>query len=112
MLPTVDVFDLLQVKIFGKCGGVDDADRGRGENGENEDGATDDLPGDIDPMFLLDADVLDELNLETPQKRKRVYKGTECAYLKQIRDDNGEATDRHGQGREHAQTANLRRKGK
>ena len=81
-LQDVCVLDLLQDKLsdkFDKEGG-DDADSGRGENGENEDGATDDLPGDIDPMLLLDADVHDEPNLETPQKRKRVYKGTECAY--------------------------------
>ena len=45
-LPSVCVLDLLQDELsdkFDKEGG-DDADRGRGENGENEDGATDDLP--------------------------------------------------------------------
>ena len=82
-LPDVCVLDLHQDKLSGKFDkeGGDDADRGRGENGENEDGATDDLPVENDPMLLLDADVVDEPKFETPQKRRK-YKGTECTYPK------------------------------
>ena len=77
--PSVCVIDLLQEKMYDKFDkeGGGDADRGRGEDGENQDGpVAADLPAEIDPMLMLDADVDDEPSFETPQKRKR----NECVY--------------------------------
>ena len=64
------VIEALQDKMFDKFDKqvVDDADRGRGEDGENEEGATEDLPVEDDPMLLLGA-CSPEAPPETPQKK-------------------------------------------
>ena len=71
-LPAVYVIEALQDKMFDTFDNqvVDDADRGRGEDGEHEEGATEDLPGEDDPKLLLGACSPDH-QPETPQKCKR-----------------------------------------
>ena len=71
-LPAVYVIEALQDKMFDTFDKqvVDDADRGRGEYGEHEEGVTEDLPGEDDPMLLLGACSPDH-QPETPQKCKR-----------------------------------------
>ena len=70
-LPAVYVIEALQSKMFDAFDKqvVEDADRGRGEYGENEEGVTDDLPVEDDPMLLLGACSHEHL-LETPKKCK------------------------------------------
>ena len=70
-MPAVYVIEALQSKRFDAFDKqvVEDADRGRGEYGENEEGVTDDLPVEDDPMLLLGAGSHEHL-LETPKKCK------------------------------------------